>query len=273
MSRTWLSWRNWVDAPDAVPTAASEAGELIATNLKRRQASSVWRTLVSSGGSTATVTFDFARVREVGALALVFPRTNDPGVFDLAPAIGSADTIRHRLSAVSATGSELLDTGALASGVDAGYGYHVYRLASPVNTRWWRVDISAPSRVAEGFVDVARAWAGPVFEPATNFSYGDNASWVAATDVARARRGLSDYAESAEATQAWSLSFDGVKDHEREMFDDFERLMTTGAQFLIVRPDRPVGRQAMLARQTQSSGLDSSSWRRNRKQLRLTESL
>lgn len=270
---SFFSWRNWVDAVDAVITPDAEVGQLVAANLKKRQASSAWRTLITVDADDAGFTIDFGKVREIGVLALLFPRDNDPEVFDPVAAIGPADTIRHRLSAVSAGAGELLDTGADPSGVDPAHGYHVVRLAEAVEARWWRCDIAAPSRLTEGFLDVVRAWAGPVFAPAIGFSYGDNRGWAAPADITRARRSPSEYAEAAEATRTWSLSFEGISDDEKESMDDFERYVTAAQQFLMVRNDVAAGRAAMFARQASAGGVGSFAWRRNGKQLRLVESL
>lgn len=270
---TWLSWINWLDAPDALITPDAEIGQLVAQNLRKRQASSAWRTLLTEESDSAGVSVDFGRAREVQSIAMLFPRENDPAVFDPIPAIGASDTIRYRLSAVSAGAGELYDSGAVACGVDVAYGYHHVKLNAPVNARYLRVDIAAPSRVDEGYLDVARLWVGPVFQPSIGFSYGDSAAWQAAADITRARRGSSEYAEASDPTQTWSMTFEGINDSEKEQFENFERRVTAAQQFLIARNDRPAARAAMFARQSQAGGVDSLTWRRNRKSLRLVENV
>lgn len=271
---TKFSWLNWIDAPDCIVTADAEAGELVGLNLKRKQSSSAWRTLITEEADEAGVTFDLGRVRTIGCLLLAFTRNNDPTQFDAVPSIHpTTDTIRHRLSAVAPGDGEAYDSGVIASGVDPAFGYHYVLVDPQVSARWWRVDIEAASRVTQGYLDVVRAWAGPVFSPSVSFSYGDNAGWNAAADITRARRGLSEFGEASEATQAWSMTFEGITDDERETVDDFERHVTAAQQFLIVRNDRTAARAAMLARQVSASGQDSLTWRRNRKTMRLVENL
>lgn len=274
MSNCWMSWFNWLDAGLAQITADAEAGELVAENLRERQGYKVWRTDGLEEGSTdAGFTVDFGAVREVGCLALVFPRDNDPNLYDQVADFAATDTVRHRLSAVAAGDGELYDSTAIASGVLQGYGYHVVRLGAAVNARYWRCDLDAISRADLGFVDVARAWAGPVFAPSIGFSFGDAYGWNSDSAVSRASRGLAEFADNIEPVRIWTMAMDGLSDAEREELLEFERRVTTGAQFLIGRTDVAAGKREMLARQQQSLGLASLAHARNSKAFRLVESL
>lgn len=274
MANIWLSWFNWVDAASATLTADVEAGDLVAENLRERQGYKVWRSDgLSTGATDAGLSVDFGRVREVEALAVMFPRSNDPTLYDEPEDFAASDTIRHRLSAVSAGAGELYDSGAVASGVLAGYGYHVVRLNAAVNARYWRIDLDAISRADLGYVDVARVWAGPVWAPAIGFSFGDGYGWGSDSSVSRASRGVAEFVDNIEPLRTWSMALDGLSDEEREELLEFERRVTTGAQFLIARSDVSSGKGEMLARQQQSLGLSSLALARNSKAFRLVESL
>lgn len=272
---SWLSWRNWVDASASSLTADNDTvGDLSVENLRERQGYKVWRTIGLSEGFTETgFNVDFGKARSVQCLALFFPRINDPNEYDPVDELAATDTVRHRLSAVSANADEAYNSGVLQSGVLPGYGYHVVRLDAPVSCRYWRCDIDAISRAALGWVDVARAWAGPIFEPRVNFSVGDNYGWSGQGEPARASRGISEFPDNIEGLRSWSLSFEGLDAAERTQFIEFERLATNKLQFLVSRDDVDAGMGWMLSRQSQSLGVSSLAHLRNSKAMRIVESL
>lgn len=242
--------------------------------MRQRQGYKVWRTdELEEDATDAGFTIDFGTVREVGVVALVFPRNNDPTLYDEPAEFASSDTVRHRFSAVTAGAGELHDSGVIASGVVDGYGYHVYRLATPVSARYWRVDLDAISRADLGFVDVARAWAGPVFEPRVGFSFGDTYGWGADAAVSKASRGVGEFPDNTEPTRTWALAVERLTDDERDDLLEFERRVYSVGQFLIVRSDVAEGKGEMLARQQQSTGLSSLAHALNTKAFRLGESL
>jgi hypothetical protein len=274
VTNIWLSWRNWCDANTASIEADSEIGDLVASNLAQRQGYKAWRTAgLSTGATDAGFDVDFGQVREVEALALVFPRTSDPTLYDEPAAFAATDTVRHRLSAVSAGAGELYDSGVIESGVLDGYGYHVVRLNAPVSARYWRVDLDAISRADIGYLDVSRAWAGPAFQPAIGFSFGDNYGWGADVSVSRASRGVAEFVDNVEALRVWSMTLEGLSQVEAKELIEFERLMTSAGQFLVVRSDIEAGMGEMLARQQTSLGVASLAHARNTKAFRLVESL
>ena len=271
----WLSYRNWVDAPTTTFAAAVEASEsLAATNLAQRQIYKVWRTDGMSAGNTdASVVIDFGQVRAVQALALAWPRNNDPDLYDEVPDIASDDTVRHRLDAVTAGAGALYDSGVVATGALPGYAVHAIKLDAPVSARYWQIDLDAPSRATPGYLDLARAWAGPIVTPRIGFSYGDGAIWESDSIVAKASRGASDFVETVDSLRSWNMQLDWVDDAERNAWFEFERLMTAAGQFLAVRDDLPEGTGIMLCKQRQSAGLESASFQRSKKALRLIESI
>lgn len=269
---SFFSTHNWVDAPSAVVTGDAEAGDLVAAHLQQRGSYRVWRTEGLSVSDTAAgFLVDFGRVREVGVLALCFPRTSSPYDYDLQPDFGAADTIRHRLDAATPGAGALHDSGVVASGVLPGYGVHVHRLTAPVSARYWRCDLDAVSRANLGYVDVQRAWAGPVFEPAIGFAWGDTVIWDSDSVIARASRGPSEFVEPQESIRTWAMSFEGLSDEESAQMVELERRMTTAGQFLAHRTDQPAGMRAMLCRQASATGVASATHRISKKQMRLLE--
>ena len=272
---TWLSYKNWVDQEAATITAAEEAGDLVATNLANRYSSSLWRDdTLTAMDATTWFKVDFGVAREVGCLALLFPRSNAPNSYDADPMFETTDTVRFKLSNVAEDGYELLDTTALASGVHAGYGYYVYKLTSPVTARWLRCDLNAVSRGSLGYVDVCRAWAGPVIEPAIGPDFGAVHAWSSDSVVTQAARGISDFVDPREPIRSYAMTLGWLTEAERDQMEDLERLMSTSGQFLVVRGDMNVARGAMFARQQRSTGLEAiGAHLRHRKTFQLVESL
>ncbi|MBX9747854.1 MAG: hypothetical protein K2X34_13195, partial [Hyphomonadaceae bacterium] len=250
--KTWLSITNWVDGSSTSFIArGQQAGDLVVSNLQSPQIGTTWRGLVFPSNPVVGFAIQFNREVPIECLALLFPRNNDPDPearFD-PPMIGGGDVIRHRLGlgTALARGEEpsigddigdtglVYDTGLVTPNVDPGYGYHVLRLPQRVSARWWRVDISAPSRISEEFIDVSRAWAGPVFEPARNFNVRDSEGWAQSVDASQARRGLGEFISAGETRQNWTITFGNIQD-DRAAWQDFERLVGAAGRFLIVRP-------------------------------------
>lgn len=272
----WISFFNWVDARLALITADAEASsDLVAANLANRRGSRIWRTDELSAGSTAAgFTIDFGTAREIAVLALLFPRSNDPDAYDETPAIAATDTIRHRLDLTTAAAGALLDTGITACGALPGYGLHVFRLNAPVTARYWRCDLDAPSRAIEGYLDVARAWAGPILQPRVGITYGAIRAWASDSIIAKASRGTDEFIDSQESLRSWSFDLDWIDDAtEADAHEDFDRRMTTAGQFLVCRTDLTLARGAMFARQVQSPGLNAANFGKSRKSYRLLETI
>lgn len=273
---TWFSYRNWVDASSAVFTASDEAGDLVVENLQNRYYYKRWRAAeLTEEADDAWFQVDFGQAREVGCLVLLFPRTNNlPDSYDETPSIHpSSDMIRHRLDADTPGDGALLDD-EVVSGVVAGYGYHVYKLSSPVSARYWRCDLEVPSRASETYVDVVRAWAGPVFEPAVGVSLGVADNWQSDSSITAAARGLTKFVDPRESLRSYVMTFNFLTSAERDQVDDLDRLMTTAGQFIVCRDDLTVVKGTMLASQQRSTGLQAAgAFLRHQKQFQLVESL
>lgn len=271
----WVSTSNWVDASSATITASDGPGDLLPANLANRYAYRMWRDATLEEGDTdAWFKVDFGQAREVGCLVLLFPRSNLPGNYDAQPSFVSSDTVRHRLDLTTPDAGALLDTGVQASGVVTGLGYHVYKLSSPVTARYWRCDLDAISRAANGYVDICRAWAGPVLEPAIGVDYGATQLWDSGSQVARAARGVADFVDLRESLRSYTMTFSWLSAAERDTLDDFERIMTTAGQFVACRADLGLARGTMLARQQRSTGLQAvGAHLKHQKQFQIVESL
>jgi hypothetical protein len=272
---TWLSHRNWVDVPTATLTAASETALLVVENLVSRLSYKIWRDASLDEGNDSTwFEVDFGQVREVGCLVLMFPRSNLPSSYDPVPAIADDDKVCHYLDAETAGAGVLLDTGEINSDVHPNYGYHVYKLGTPVNARYWRCELTVPSRVADGFIDVCRAWAGPVIEPRVGVSFGVQHGWRSDSPVSTAARGTSEFVDPRESKRAYTMNFEWLTNAERDALEDLDMLMTTAGQFIVCREDLSMPRGVMLARQEKSTGFAAAAAHlRHQKSFQLVESL
>jgi len=177
-----LSWRNLIDASGVAFTAGSEVASLPASNLANPIVARPWRT---SGTVSSYVEIDLGSAQAVQLLALA-------GLTGLA----TTDTIRARLSAVSAGAGELLDTTAAAGNVADGYGIWTHFLTAAVSPRYIRFDINAASLSDQGYFDVGRAWAGPALQPARSYSFGAEFGWRSASRVSEALRSGAVYPDA-----------------------------------------------------------------------------
>lgn len=222
-----LSWTNHVDAAGVGFAAGSQVASLPAANLADPVVARPWQT---SASVDSHVEIDFGAGRPVQVLALAGLQ-----------AMAATDTIRARLSNVAAGAGELLDTGVAAGGVRDGYAIWSYVLAEPVEARWLRFDIAAPSLAAQGFFRVGRAWAGPAFRPQHDFRFGAEIGWRTGSRLSRASRSGTAYADNRFRRRYVRLALDALA--EAEALDDLLEMQRlaglTGQVLLVPRPASP----------------------------------
>lgn len=244
-AKAGLSWTNHVFDAAASLSASSEVTGLGASNL----ANPIVQITHRAGSTAFYGRCDFGSVREVGVLALLFPRA--------LPMIAAADTIRHKLSALAAGGDELLDTGAVASGVVAGYGYHLYVPSAPISARYWEWTVSAPSLASRGAVDTGVAWAGPLWQPARNFGYGWSRNWGDGSRVDVTPKAGAEYIDAGPRQRVVDLNFGFLTDDESDEIEEMLRLAGL-AQPVLLLPDPTspkLARRALYGRLASLDGL------------------
>lgn len=223
-----LAWVNRVDT--AAITASSEAGNLVADNLRAQPISVRWRTT----DLNAYVDFDFGADVEIGVVALRFYR----------PGLGTiGGTITHTIDADGGTpgAGAVYDSGAIDANVDADHGYHLHLLPTAATGRYWRcaLDLSGPS-----FVDIGRAWAGPAFQPTLNVAYDYADFWRDETglNAVVARRSGRAFLDNQPARRVLELPFQPHPD-DAQSFRDLDRMAGTKSQVLAcVYPGTASGR-------------------------------
>ena len=116
-----LSWRNWIDAPGTTIAADSEVPGLGVANITTPQIAEPWR--ATYAGATRNLRIDLGTTREIGAIAVAFPRDG------VQPQ--QHDRIRIRLGSAVVDGTDILDTTAISADARP-YGMWVYPIRAGV---------------------------------------------------------------------------------------------------------------------------------------------
>lgn len=231
-----ISWVNWLDRASAVITASGQAGNLGPTNLADPQLSRRWRS--AAGVVTPQLDVDFGASREVGIIALAQP-DDAGGINPDGEARGwmaGTDTVRHRLDVTTAGAGAVLDTTAIAGGWRPGYGYHIHQPAAPLTARFWRCNLNAASLASvPGFVDLGRAWAGPVWTPARgNIAYGFGEAWADGSEVQRNPRSGLEFVDFGPRQRVVSFGFPVLTEADAAQIRELQRAAGLGRQVLFV---------------------------------------
>jgi hypothetical protein len=228
MAKTDLSWVNAVDT--STFKAASAADSLPVENLATPRYGRVWRSLLTTSWFTVT----FAAVTQIDIVALA------------AATLGAADSVRHRL--FDAAGATLLDV-TVSAGVLPGYALHVYTLAASINAASWRCDITATSRVSNGYFDIGRAWAGPKWRPAVGIDFGWDETWNDDANNMRGKISGALFVGDGALYRSANVNLGFMGDTDKAQAKELSRLSGRRSQVLIV-PDQDgdVPREAILGR-------------------------
>lgn len=215
-----LSTTNHVDREGVVIAASETTGDLSSSNLANAIIANRWRTT----SLTATLDIDFGENVETGLLALRFPRDTPVPV---------AGTVRHQLDADGGTpgAGAAYDSAAVPVGTDPRYGYHVHLLSSAVSVRYWRVTFNLSGVL---FVDVGRAWAGPVFRSTYGLAYGDTDTWVDPSLIQTGVRSSAEYVDPLSPRRLMRDGFVAVTDAERSELRNMAYDVGINSQVLFV---------------------------------------
>lgn len=271
----WFSADNWADVSDVTFTASDEVATLPAENVAKRQVERVWRVdSLSTGSTSATLDIDLQTTREIGVIGVITPRDNDQHADLGLPVLGQNDTVRHELSAVSAGANELHDSGAIASDILKGHGYHVYFISPAVNARYYRLTVDAISRdtAPDNYFDIGRIWLGPRFDFGISYSAPQGYAWASDSRVTRSLKSVAEYTDRRDPYRFLSTVFKRITVAERTALIDFERKTTNVSQFLFGLNQTSPNRDAILCR-NDSRGLEHANFQNYRREFALTESL
>ncbi|MGB4101077.1 MAG: hypothetical protein WBK91_04135 [Alphaproteobacteria bacterium] len=255
MGNCLFSHVNWVQRPETSVAASSATVQNPATNLQQSYLRRRHRTL--AGVTNYNLAFDFHQARDIGVIALAQP--DDAGYLDSAGvavgAFAATDTVRHRLDLTTAGAGALLDTGAVAGNWAAGYGLHVHVPSSPITARYLNIDINAPSLLTTpAYCDLGLVWAGTMFRPAANFSYGWSHVWQDGSAISRNQRSGLTLVDNAAKFRVLTLGLKSLREAEaKQTFLEFQRVIGLGGLLLCI-PEPEDGyspRQAIIGRLAQ----------------------
>lgn len=143
-------------------------------------------------------------------------------------------TVRWRLSNDPAFGSAIYDSGVVSAGITAGYGQSILVLPSLQTARYARVDIADVSN-PESLLRVALAYAGPVFEPARNFSPRATSFVRSPSFAIPVTRGGQEFPELRFSRRGWTVSLPLITATEAwSRFQECARLSEGGRNVLFI---------------------------------------
>ena len=220
----------------------------------------VWLRRTGAGGSAGAV------VRaDTGGQTFIVPMSAVPGddvwryylVKFVAPSSGSvtvyfivdAGAGDYSIAGGKVEGRVAYDSGFVPAGVRPGFGQSVHVAPAPVAGEAVRLDITDPTN-PDGFINVPLAYAGPVWQPATNIAYDTSLGRDDATDETTTRGGA-EFPTLQWTRRRWDVSLQGIRASELwPSVMELDRAARTGQNVLFV-PDpagADVAREAVFGR-------------------------
>ncbi|MFN4283522.1 MAG: hypothetical protein ACK4NA_12870 [Alphaproteobacteria bacterium] len=253
-----LAWVNRIDDAATVLTASQQAGDLAIQNVADPIVGRRWRTT----SLTAYGQADFGADREIGVVALVFPRDTT------FPLMG---TITHAFDADGGTpGAGALLSETVAIGTAEGYGYHVVTLDAPVSARYWRWTFAVSG---VDWIDVGRAWAGPAWRPSVNISLGWGQQWDDLSRISQSPRSGAEFVDPGPRQRAMAFGLDFMSEEDKDDMREMERLAGLSSQCLFVQNPAAPARETVLGRLAETSPIREPGLSIYSKAFRIRESL
>lgn len=254
-----LSWQNQVDLSGAILSASSAAGDLAVDNLANPIVGRRWRTT----DLTAWGQVDFGADVSLGVLALVFPRDTS---------VPTAGTVTHQLDADGGTAGAgaAYDSGAVAIGTSAGYGYHVHVPASTQSARYWRFTFNVSG---VDWVDVGRAWAGEAWRPTYSIAFGYDDGWRDLSRISASERSGAEFVDARARQREFAFGLNALSDSEASEIREMDRIAGLSGQLLFVKDPESPGRETILGRMASSSAIRHANIDIHSKAFALRESL
>ncbi|WP_422363189.1 hypothetical protein [Pyruvatibacter mobilis] len=250
---------NHVDRSGTVLTASDTAGDLGPSNMVNPIIARPWRTT----SLTAYCTIDFGADVDIGVLALRFPRNT---------AFPTAGTVQHQLdpNGGSAGAGATYDSGAVSINTTDGYGYHVIVLGSEYSARYWHFTFNVSG---VSFVDVGRAWAGPVFRSTYGLAYGDQDTWADPSLRQQGARSGAVYVDRLEPWRVMSDSFVALSNSERSDVREIARQAGVANQVIFIRDPNTVSTETVIGRFRSVPVWSQQQWGRSVSSFVIEESL
>jgi hypothetical protein len=220
-----IAWENALAT--ATLSVSSEAASLPAANLVSPHRADRWRTV---GAADAWLRADFGAPVTIGLVALFGSNLTTGG------------QIRIRLGTTAGAG-DVHDSTLIAAGIAEGYAQAVYApdpaVTGVLSARHLQIDLVDPSLSVAGYHEAGFAWAGPLWSPERNFSYGWPMGWDDRSVVTKSRGGQA-WVDALPKARSIELGFDWLTETERDagMLELQRRAGRTKNIVVIPKPDR-----------------------------------
>lgn len=244
MKKIEFSYRNHIDGDFTTLSASSTAGNMSISYLTDPRVGRRWRSTDPNCYGQA----DFGGDKPIDIVALVFPRdTAFP-----------AGTIRHCFDAnggAPGTGA-IYDSTAIDLGLVDGYGIHVLRLPETISARYWRWTYA----LTTAFVDTGRAWAGEVWSPGVNFSWGAGDTWEDLSSVRSSSRSGADFVDEKPRRRLLDFALEYLSDPDASVAREISRICGISKQILVVRDPDAVASESIIGRMTKVNAITRVKW-------------
>jgi hypothetical protein len=260
MANAIFSYENHVDRAAAVLSSSGHLGGLAPSNMAHAIVGK--RCRISSLTGYGQV--DFGADVDVGVLCLRFPR-------DTMGAL--AGTVRHRLDADGGTPGTGAADDSTAISINAveGYGYHLYKLSAAVAARYWRFTFNASGVT---YIDVGRAWAGEVFQPVRNFSYGIEDIWGDLSAVGQSPRSGAEYVDARARQRMIGFGLPNMTTADKDTVREMQRICGASQQLVFMKdPTDTSGKEIILGRMGETNPIAHTSFPIHATTFRIRESL
>lgn len=256
VTRLSLGVDNWLDANDetgraaATLTASSQATAAPVTKLLEPVVGDTYRT---DFATTFWFQADWGVDRDVDVFAFAQPW--------LAQMMAAADTLQHFLDPAGGIGGTgaAYSSGVIACGVARGYGLHLHLPPATKTGGIWRCAITATSlAAAPRFVDIGRAWVGPLVEFSRNAGFGYVDRPVDPSKISTALRSGAQYVDVIQGARTFSFGLSVLSDSDgRHTVKEIQRTVGVRRQFLFIPNPQgaDVATEAMFCRDTANAGL------------------
>lgn len=252
----FFSIQNYIDLPST--TITPENDDIVrfeSSNLKDRNIDSRWRNSGLVTGSTSFyIDIEFDTDKAIGFFGLLTPRANNAPLGDFHLSINETDTVQWQFDLKAGTfgTGAVYDTGAIAAGVIAGYGYHapppVYTGFEGASHKFTagkvritvdavsRAEITGPAGTEKGFADISRIWIGDRIDPPYNHAFRHREGWDSESLIVRAPRTRASSVNRGSHYRFLSVVYEGITDDEqRNIWRPIDRLASNDSQFVYGR--------------------------------------
>lgn len=270
----WICYDNHCTRAGVDITASSAGANFPASNALDTLLYRQWR----SQNKTAYLDIDFGVDRDIEFLGFISPRIADPSRRDeLQWFHPTTDKVKHFLddsSTAFGTGDLYETSDWINSYVHPDRGYHAHLTPTKITgVRKWRLQIDCISRTSVNYFDLALVWAGELFKPTINYSFGDQFDSADPSRIVRAPTAGTFFATRYERLLTFQCSFDAIPttdDYDKWVaFNDHVGL--TDPFFFGLKQTGDLGRKSMVGVQARTNPISETNFAYSARKLSVVE--